>query len=288
MKKLLILLLCLSLIATCFIGCDSNDKNLDDKETSSSDTSVETTGEETIPEITETKSDTTSADASDTVETTIVTESETIDTTEYVSSYEIQVIDGQWYMIFNSYEVRPKNYEDDFIEGYPMNFESLKDFKDSVLNKELSITQMEYIVRYFERDDIGINVVDFNNLYTPSVPNSWEILEESEIWWSDGLLYKSLEIRSDEYYGSGYLFVMGEDIFNESSNYSYYNHLRTIQNKAKEVKICNLHSNTTLFVKENDLYYKYVFDNDFSEMSDEFILSFGVEEYIEVPADNQN
>lgn len=111
MKKLITLLLCLSLITTCFIGCASNGKKLDNEKFSSSETSVETTSEETTTKILETESEITSADTSDTVETTIVTEAEESTTEKYFPPEPI-------YEYFSSYDEFEKSLSGENEEGY--------------------------------------------------------------------------------------------------------------------------------------------------------------------------
>ena len=98
MKKFLILLLTLTLILGVFVSCNSN-LPIDDE-----------TSEVTKQETTESSqtNQTENIETSDTLtETDETSESEGI---EYVESYDFVEIDGQHYMVLNSYNFHPDHY----------------------------------------------------------------------------------------------------------------------------------------------------------------------------------
>ena len=150
MKKLIILFLTIALILGVFASCNSKRYLPIDYETSSS--SDESTNEEST-ESNETNQ-TENTETSDILtETDGTSES---DESEYVESYDFVEIDGQHYMVLNSYNLRPSHPGD--FETPPPGFDSVEEFLDEWRNGRFDNSTLEYIAEFFSRTEHGIPI----------------------------------------------------------------------------------------------------------------------------------
>ena len=281
MKKFLILLLTLTLILGVFSSCGKKYVNPLDDETSNSpseDTSTESTtgyitesNETNQTENTETNDRLTDIDG--------VPEAGEI---EYVSSYEIKKIGDQWYIIFNSYRTPPKQGHYDEMEIYGLEIGTMESFQklmNRLLSGNLELSDMQYIVNRFTRDDIGIPIHDYSVLYVPKIIDAYQM--EESAWWYDGEDYSPGCIMSNDVESVAVLHIIDEQDFNSNQAPINCEYVRTVQNESKTVKIYNNSKYSEIFLlffKEGDLYYKYeVWGVPIED--DNFVLSLGIEKY---------
>ena len=177
MKKVIILILTLSLILGIFISCGNgmadDMPDITATETSDSETSSGTKAETTA----DTKAETTTHISEE--NSTETNEETTIEPDKEDNGYTIEKIGDQYYIVCDSYTV-DNNYEkskDGFLD--PSTYEGTDQpvslFCDSVANiknKFYSLTDSELnsIKRSWERDENGIPIIDLDNLYYPILP----------------------------------------------------------------------------------------------------------------------
>ncbi len=97
--------------------------------------------------------------------------------------YSIGVLDGQYYLILD--ESRIYESQNEFVEGNMISepaveFDSMYDFLDAVLNGKLQRTQLKEVMRFRSWDEHGIKICDFSDLCHPVFP---EDLYPSHITW---------------------------------------------------------------------------------------------------------
>jgi len=295
MKKLLILLLCLSLTAASFIGCDSDGKKLKDKEFSSSDTSAETTNEETTTEFIESESKITIASVD---ENTTDTESEETEKETFKlpddAPYSIKKIGNQSYLIFDYDESLKDKPVYDVID-MPLEYSSLDELRKIVTSGKLDVEQLEeFLVKQFPRDENGFKIIDFNeDLYYPAyLPDGWTIR---------GNLGTPNDVT---WYGSSYAFTLRYneewsmstvEIYTKESYAEYCEkcgpseNARTIQKDGKKIIVDVKHFTTAysttyysleLFMEENDTYSVWYLDDLDEIPGDDYLLSFGLDKYV--------
>lgn len=114
--------------------------------------------------------------------------------TSMVESWNYTIIEqnGKNYIVFED----PTVYQIWAVDVATVEFNSLADFKDSVMNDKLSVWDKQIMITVFEKDEVGILTPDFNNLFEPYMPDefqvdglSWEgtyyafgISSPSEVW----------------------------------------------------------------------------------------------------------
>ena len=106
---------------------------------------------------------------------------------QYISDYNIEKVGDQWYMICDSYRLRPSN-DDIMILDVGINFKSLSDMKYTALNRGFSINELENILRLWRRDEVGVLIVDLDNLHVPDMPDGWTLFDGIE-WHGDVYYY---------------------------------------------------------------------------------------------------
>ena len=294
MKKTILLLLTLTLILGVFASCQKRYLHIDDETSSSpsketttereettededSDITIETTAEEN-----EDITDITTEDVNDTLDITV-------DTTDsgYVSSYTIEEIDGQHYMVFNSYTVDPVYiYTPHFLE-----FLTPEELLTNLSNKTLDINAMNFIVRHFDKTENGIPIFDLDNFYVPSMPLPWT-LNQSYDWiriiWSNGQEYEIGGVNKAD----GRLLAV-KVLNKEAFDYELHDMIskidsmaasRMIENGQKKISaFLELTSSggggVHMYVEEGDLYYIYLIGGTTEMPDDEYMLSFGLQKY---------
>ncbi|MBR6679662.1 MAG: hypothetical protein IKL59_00205 [Clostridia bacterium] len=181
---------------------------------------------------------------------------------QYVSDYEIKKVGDQWYIILNSRGIRPKNY--DFMRIAGISFESMSDFKYSVLNKELDINELEELARW-THDEIGIPIVDFDNLYT--IDAALDPGFDEEIVWLGGERYYYSHTAED-----GYIKVLAHFVFD--MDFEGQTPVRTMQEEGKKLEIFDMSDSFEYYarVTEGDNVYTLGIDRSYG-LADEDILA---------------
>jgi hypothetical protein len=282
MKKTIILILTLSLTLGVFSSCGHKTVDPIDYQTSSSP-SEDTSAESLVNDATESnqtnKSEHTDTDGRLTdIEVTATAPPDNI---KYVSSYEIKKIGDKWYIIFDSYETPKSDYDDAVMYG--RDYATMADFKaeiDRLLSGNLDLGMMQYIVKHFKRDEIGIPIADFSTLYVTNlsgISQEWET-----VTWYEGEIYSpGVYMLNDQKRAT--LTVTNEEEFSGAKiDNSYYAYNRTIESNGKTVKVYSHKSkdnSSILLVKEGKLYYKYVLSGISATYTDEYLLSFGLQKY---------
>ena len=172
MKKLILLLLTLTLILGVFSSCQQKYFNIDNEASIFLD-------ENTTAEI---------SDTSETIETDEKHEAEEhVDTVETVDdteppfierkyNYTLKKVGDKWYMIFDSYEHSQWNGQRREIY---FRVDTLESFKSKIINNELDEGEKEHIVDNFERDDIGILIPNMDHILKPILPEGVSVYEVS-------------------------------------------------------------------------------------------------------------
>ena len=102
--------------------------------------------------------------------------------------YSIIEYEGQKYIVFEDVSI----YESIENDVANVDFDNIKEWKDTVINGNLSIYQKAIIATAFARDEVGIPICDFDNLYEPNLPSGWTVA--SVLWGGDGY---GFTLRSD-------------------------------------------------------------------------------------------
>lgn len=93
--------------------------------------------------------------------------------TSMVESWNYTIIEqnGNHYIVFED----PTVYQIWAVDVATVEFNSLADFKDSVMNDKLSVWDKQIIITSFTKDEVGILTPDFNNLFEPYMPDEFQI-----------------------------------------------------------------------------------------------------------------
>ena len=93
--------------------------------------------------------------------------------TSMVESWNYTIIEqnGNHYIVFED----PTVYQIWAVDVATVDFNSLADFKDSVMNDKLSVWDKQIMITVFEKDEVGILTPDFNNLFEPYMPDEFQI-----------------------------------------------------------------------------------------------------------------
>ena len=131
--------------------------------------------------------------------------------TSMVESWNYTIIEqnGKNYIVFED----PTVYQIWAVDVATVEFNSLADFKDSVMNDKLSVWDKQIMITVFEKDEVGILTPDFNNLLEPDMPNDCTI---GLISW-EGIYYSFGVSTSSEAFGfiTGYSQEKYNEIFQE-------------------------------------------------------------------------
>ena len=164
MKKLILLLLTLTLILGISASCQKRYLPTDDETSSSPSEDMSTDGQNT--------ESTLKNDTSDTVFESTLTETmedisgETTGGNKYPSEYNytLKKVGDQWYMAFDSYVSDP-SYQLSYLY---FETDSMETIKQAIFNNELDKSQKRIILTVCERDEIGIPIPDILNPILPS------------------------------------------------------------------------------------------------------------------------
>lgn len=133
------------------------------------------------------------------------------------SDYVLQYRDGKNYLVFDDiskYTSLASDGECIMVEA-GVTFESMKDFKDTVVGGKLTDAQ-KVSVALFKKDEAGnIMTPDFNNLYVPVLPSGCTVV--GGVYWS-GSSY-SFSINGDERASVVSFAIMPEESYNAKYEY---------------------------------------------------------------------
>ena len=279
MKKLIILLLTLTLILGVFVSCD-NGTSVDSSDTTSAETSSSPSEDTT----TDTGEETTTIESEDAT-TEISRETTTDGEIKYVTDYEVKKVGDQWYMVFDSYVANPA---DQTFWPPHIYFNSLESLKSDILNHRLTLAAMNTVVTFFTRDDIGIPIFDLDNMYTLSI-NGHTVAENnasvsSEHYWTDGECYMIVSSHNLDIAGEDSKFYTRLHILSkEKFEYEYSLEERggapkIIETENKIVKLFEGYPmDAYMFVNEGEIYYSYLIESLGIALDEEMLLLFGVE-----------
>lgn len=93
----------------------------------------------------------------------------------HVDDYSIVTRDGTHYIIFDDitkYKLPPELLVS--ISAY-LTFNTVEDARQAVMNGTLNDGEKAHMVLAFPKDDIGIPICDFNNMYVPKLPRKWTV-----------------------------------------------------------------------------------------------------------------
>ena len=284
MKKFLILFLTVTLILGIFISCDKASHN--DTSDTTDDIPSEQTSKETTADAT---TDTTEETTEETTEP-ITTESEKVDL-----GYTIEKIDGQYYIVCDSYNV--DNHNVGITMPSPVQYIGADgpislscNSVENIKNKFYSLTYSELnsIKRTWERDENGIPIIDLDNLYSLILPTGVEYFRteyitiyqhsyEFDIVYDHALQGWGLPdgrlkmLTSEEY--DAYI----DEINNDNIE------VTILTQDDKDVRFCVDYDEFDIYsyygiIKSNDVYAQFTLST-LEELDDNFFLQFDFEKY---------
>ena len=255
MKKLIILLLTLTLILGVFVSCNSKRYLPTDDETNKSP-SEDTSTESTMDYITE-SNDTNQTENTDTTEEiTEETSTEAI-ITEFnpeEHGYTIEKVNGDYYIKLLT---TPKPTGGGIAPGYPTIY-SFEEFYEKLhLITAMTNYDIENIYHSFERDDIGYKLFDIETIYYPVLPDGitfWK--SRMPVYWeqyaySTEIYYNGIWKGAGISDGQVCVLTRYEDYL-ELYNSEKYSNATVLTEGNKEARV------TVQFYDDDDTdYYKY-------------------------------
>ncbi len=218
MKKRLLLLLCM-LLCIVFVACDKGGETTAPDEPTTDEPTTDVPPEEsTTPEETTTDEPTT-----DEPSTGDLPDPDTPPVVDYTFIER----DGIHYMVFDDYSKYKVRGDRELGVG----FDSLEEFRESVLNKQLSEDDiaMFSVFNIFKYDGNWMECVDFDDLRYPVFPNNLKMTREGPIWYGNFYMYPMERIDQ-----SGY-FMELEIMPQEAYKRFYQNHYVNFANDGTDV-----------------------------------------------------
>ena len=295
MKKLIILLLTLTLILGVFASCQKRYLTIDD-ETSSSP-SEDTSTESTTGYITESNETTQTENTETDDRSTEITDPIDSDANKY--TYTVEKIDGKYYMVFDNYWAGSGN---PFI-GYSVVYvNSLYDLKYEIPQGNLGEAKSLFIRKYVhEHNYTQVPIYDIEHIWQPTLPDSFPAVHPDMIalrpgsysfqawyvehpeWLGISSPAYTIEVLSKESYESSYESTDQRLISNGWSK-------KELQDGDKMLTVYSfsgesdheegviLHAYT--IYATNGQYYGTIHTALDHELTDEELLEFGFEEYL--------
>ena len=284
MQKLMILILILTLILGVFVSCQKRYLPVDD-ETSCSPS------EDTTKETNDTGAITTTEITQDTLDmTNEIRESESAD--EYY--YTVKEIDGRYYIVPNKY--RYGTPSDSVHYDSSIFFDSLDALKYTIPHGDLDSGTISSFLWDFGNPDrvdldvsVGIPIYDIEHIWQPAVSDHWT-LEKGVYWSGSYYTFKAIGETSDADKEFIELSVFCEDEYNDILDFYKNEQLAemvTLENKTKTVHYNYVfdgessdeeHHRYMLFV-EQDNSYAVLYIRTFKALTNEDLLSFGLQKY---------
>ena len=199
MKKTILLLLTLTIILGVFSSCGYKNTDPIDEETSGSpneETTKETT-EETTVQTSDIMSNVYSEETLGDITEGVVLTTETSPSIEDILSpevhpgynpdydpeagkYTINTVGDAWYLVFESN--KPESMFSDSIAG-PHFYNSMKELNGAL--DTLTAGERDIIKSLWEKDENGIRIINFDNLYSPVLPSGFSFIQEPYIFWEE-------------------------------------------------------------------------------------------------------
>ena len=143
-------------------------------------------------------------------------------TSELTSTdYSIIEESGKHYIVFDDISIQESGGHSEFAS---LEFTTLKELKDSVTQKRLSDWQLLTIAKSFEKDDIGVLICDFDNLYEPTTPTGCAI---DSVYW-EGECYSFYMSADAEIFGFIHYYTQSKYANVWNSDYENYFEKATI------------------------------------------------------------
>ena len=204
MKKLIILLLAITLILGVFASCSKRYINIDyelsgspseDITSANEETSKETTketekeitsiiSEETAPDITaDITSNTEKAETTLSLEDILSPEIHPEYNPDYnpeAGKYTINKVGDDWYLVFES--KKPEAMFSDAIIG-PYSYNSMSELKGAL--DALTAGNRDTIKSLWKKSEYGVKVINFDELYSPILPSGISFSEKPYIFWEE-------------------------------------------------------------------------------------------------------
>ena len=133
-----------------------------------------------------------------------------------ITSWNYTIIEqnGKHYIVFED----PTVYDNlDQVQLAEVQFNSLAEFKNSVINNKLSIGDKE-IVATFAKDEVGILTPDFNNLFEPYMPDEFQI--DLLLWEGRGYTFLAYTPSGVE----AYITYHSQENYNKLFQYDFENY----------------------------------------------------------------
>lgn len=142
-----------------------------------------------------------------TLDSTLMTNLVPSNTEIYSQDYSLIEQAGNNYMVFDDMTLYdgPNDRAD-------LEFESLAEFKDTVITGKLTDWQKTVIATAFKKDDNGVRICDFNNLLEPHMPNECKI---RAVYWSGESYSFDIYTSSGVF---GVILNLPQSIYNEMFN----------------------------------------------------------------------
>ena len=213
----------------------------------------------------------------------------------------MEEINGQHYIFIEDVEYY-ENVDTDW--HFCSFFDSVQDFVGKITaGKPLGHSAYIDIAKHFEKDDIGVKICDPNNLYVPILPDN--MAEVMFSWEGESYMYAiyGLEKQADRNADGliGYIYYHTKEAWEKRQDIiisrSEKQNIRTLENGNKKVTLIITSTSVEAFFyeAEKELYYdlfvcyQYSWGNNIPDIeewySDEWLLSFGMEKYVEQPAE---
>ena len=142
--------------------------------------------------------------------------------------------------------------------------------------------------KFWKKDANGIKILDFNNLYYPDLPNGINVLTslDGHIEWNDSFMYSLYFGAEDASMGGIFAIIMSSDDYDEVCDRELFNEY-VLHNNEKQIIVSYKDREDSslqrhryeLFIETYNGLYAYVLLNSSQLLTDEYILSFGLQQY---------
>ena len=285
MKKLIILLLTLTLILGVFASCQKRYLTIDD-ETSSSP-SEDTSTESTTGYITESNetNQTENTETNDRL-TDITLETQPIEYPE-TYNYTIKKVDGKWYMDFDSYLTPGIYHHIDMATQLATT--SFTQLYNDIINNVYSQRALLEIIDNWRITEHGIPIINFDELYVPTIPGT--MVFDEYILWEQETYSTSIHDISDEEITALLDSISKTEFENikaqalrsdDSGTITDGRRILTESDKTIIVEYKTYSDRTGsfyMYVHQGNGYFRYSFRNFLEFPSDDFLLQFGAQKF---------
>ncbi len=199
MKKICFLFVVIFVCICLLVSCDKGSETSYDSENATTDEGENTTTNES--NVTDESSDTNNSTPANN------------DTNLY--DYSIIEQSGQHYIVFDNESIYESGEQSE-LAG--LDFATLKEFKDNVTQGKLSDWQILTIAKSFKKDDIGVLICDFDNLYEPTMPTGCTI---DGVYW-EGECYSFYMSTDTEIFGFIHYYTQSQYDIIFQKNYENY------------------------------------------------------------------